>query len=111
MQARWNGYKRNGTDSLELLQKDIGKNGKARVKTDDCKSRKNVRQQLSAVKSNASPSITLTLADHLSASFHGHWMSYRPVDDPHGSFDGPASCDAHHVEAQRAHSRNEHDEQ
>lgn len=69
----------------ELLQKDIGLHGKSRVKTDAGNSRKNVRQQLQReIERIRKPHPAL--AEHLSASFHGHWMSYQPADDPQWEF-------------------------
>lgn len=69
----------------ELLQKEIGLNGKSRIKTDAGNSRKNVRQQLQR-EIERIRKLHPALADHLSASFRGHWMSYQPVDDPQWEF-------------------------
>ncbi len=70
---------------LSQLQKDSGKNGKARVITDESKSRKNVRQAVSRdIKRIAEHHADL--AEHLKLAFKGNAMCYRPDGDPDWEF-------------------------
>ena len=65
---------------LQQLQKDIGKNGKARVVTDESRSRKNVRQAVSRdIKRIAEHHAGL--AEHLKLAFKGNAICYRPTDE------------------------------
>ena len=66
---------------LRHFQRDTTKSGKARVVTDESKSRKNVRQ---AVKRDIKR-IAMhhpELAEHLTLAFKGDAMRYRPAEDP-----------------------------
>ncbi|WP_146536963.1 hypothetical protein [Rubripirellula reticaptiva] len=66
---------------LSQLQKDTGRNGKARVLTDESKSRKNVRQAVNRdIKRIAEHHAEL--AEHLKLAFKGNAMCYRPDADP-----------------------------
>lgn len=70
---------------LSQLQKDSGKNGKARVLTDESKSRKNVRQAVTRdIKRIAEHHDDL--AEHLKLAFKGNAMCYRPDADPNWEF-------------------------
>lgn len=70
---------------LAQLQKDSGKNGKARVLTDESKSRKNVRQAVNRdIKRIAEHHPNL--AEHLKQAFKGNAMCYRPAEDPNWEF-------------------------
>jgi hypothetical protein len=70
---------------LSQLQKDTGKNGKARVLTDESKSRKNVRQAVNRdIKRIAEHHADL--AEHLKLAFKGNAMCYRPDADPNWEF-------------------------
>jgi len=65
---------------LHQLQKDIGKNGRARVVTDESRSRKNVRQAVNRdIKRIAEHHADL--AEHLKLAFKGDAMCYRPTED------------------------------
>ncbi|WP_145418421.1 hypothetical protein [Planctomycetes bacterium K23_9] len=70
---------------LSQLQKDTGKNGKARVLTDESKSRKNVRQAVNRdIKRIAEHHAEF--AEHLKIAFKGNAMCYRPDADPNWEF-------------------------
>ncbi|TWT80542.1 hypothetical protein CA13_19870 [Planctomycetes bacterium CA13] len=70
---------------LSQLQKDTGKDGKARVLTDGSKSRKNVRQAVSRdIKRIAEHHVEL--AEHLRFAFKGNSMCYFPSLDPAWEF-------------------------
>ena len=85
-----------GTDTLETLQteryeilsqlqRDTGKNGKARVLNDKSTSRKNIRQAVNCdVKRTAE--YHPDLAEHLLDAFKWNWMCYQPDDDPAWEF-------------------------
>ncbi|EMI56836.1 hypothetical protein RSSM_01779 [Rhodopirellula sallentina SM41] len=70
---------------LSQLQKDTGRSGKARVLTDESKSRKNVRQAINRdIKRIAEHHAEL--AEHLKLAFKGNAMCYRPDADPNWEF-------------------------
>ena len=70
---------------LQQLQKDIGKNGKARVVTDESRSRKNVRQAVNRdIKRIAEHHSDL--GEHLKIAFKGNAMCYRPTNDVNWEF-------------------------
>jgi len=95
---------------LSQLQKDLGKNSKARVLTDESKSRKNVRQAISRdIKRIAEHHAKL--AELPKFAFKGNAMCYSPADDPAWGSDDLTSSDAHHVKAERAHCGHLHDKQ
>lgn len=70
---------------LSQLQKDTGKNGKARVLTDESKSRKNVRQAVNRDIQRIAEHHA-DLAQHLKLAFKGNAMCYSPSDDPAWAF-------------------------